>query len=499
MRRAALVLSVCLLCSACAESTLYVYDDSIAQLARLGLVVPAPPATWHAVPGVNAAVRIKATVQWGEPADAPDRDSNLACVIDDRYFAISADWLDAQPVEQDAQKAEPLETISLPRVVVPYHGLYPAQPGYALHRRVVIEGIIYGGRNTDRASDRRTAAAVSSYISSLPHATAPRGLVWIGAVGDMKPGGQTAALLAKSDGPDLVFRRMLPIMRAQDVLAGNLETAVTSRGTEWPKTYRFRMPASVLGPLIASGVDVVEIANNHVYDFSAVGFSDTVAALKAAGLPFVGAGMDRDEAVRPYSMAPGGEHVSLWAMAAFPVERTGFSGLRDASIQRGVPGLLWADDQAMQHMAESIRQSRIATSGREIDLVSVHAGTEYAANPSAAQIALYHQLIDMGADVVLGHHPHVLQPLEWYHGTHHSGLIAYSLGNFVFGGMDGIPAARETVLLSLGVLDGKVRAIRLFGGHLSGGTVDVQPDGSVERHLYAVSRAWSGRPAEKSP
>ncbi len=496
MRCAALVLSVCLLCGACAESTLYVYDES---MVRLGVAVPAPPATWHAVAEGTATVRIQAAVQWGEPADAADRGSNPACVIDDRYYALSADWLDVKAADRATLKSEPLDDISLPRVVVPYDGLYPGQPGYALRRRVIIECVVRGGQDTESAAGRRTAAAIASYMTGLPHATAPRGLVWIGAVGDMKPGGQTAALLASPNGPDLVFGRMLPIMRAQDLLAGNLETAVTSRGTEWPKTYRFRMPATVLGRLIASGIDVVEIANNHVYDFSAVGFADTIAALKAAGMPFVGAGMNRDEASRPYSRATGGELVSLWAMAAFPVERSGFSGLRDASIQRGLPGLLWADDQAVQHVAESIRQSRLATSYRELELVSVHAGTEYAANPSAVQIALYHRLIDMGADVVLGHHPHVLQPVEWYQGPHHAGLIAYSLGNFVFGGMDGIPAARETVLLSLGVLDGKIRAIRPYGGHLSGGTVDLQADGSVERHLYAISRAWSGRAVKESP
>lgn len=496
MRCAALVLSVCLLCGACAESTRYVYDES---MARLGVAVPAPPSSWHAVAEAKAAVRIQAVVQWGEPSDAENRGGNPVCVIEDRYFAISASWLDVQHAEQDVRKAEPLEDICLPRVVVPYDGLYPGQPGYALRRRVVIECVVKDGQHTGSAAGRRTAAAVASYIAGLPRAAAARGLVWIGAVGDMKPGGQTAALLSKPNGPDLVFGRMLPVMRAQDVLAGNLETAVTSRGAAWPKTYRFRMPASVLAQLGASGVDVVEIANNHVYDYSAVGFADTIAALRAAGLPFVGAGMDRDEAARPYSGAPGGEQVSLWAMAAFPVERTGFSGLRDASIQRGLPGLLWADDQAVQQVSDSIRQSRIAASGRELELVSVHAGTEYAPNPSAAQIELYHRLIDMGADVVLGHHPHVLQPMEWYQGPRHSGLIAYSLGNFVFGGMDDIPAARETVLLSLGVLDGRIRAIRLYGGHLSGGTVDVQPDGAVERHLYAISRAWSGHASEGAP
>jgi len=465
-----------------------------------------PPPSWHADTAGHADVVIQGHVVWGAAPDSPEQSDELSCVIADHYYAISTDWLDAKPatpatvsMEQAVAKAEALETISLPRVVVPYEGLYPGQPGYALHRRVVVSGTLKPSRRADRAADLRLAVAVTAYIGSLPRATSARGLVWIGAVGDMKPGSLTAALLAKPDGPALVFKRMLPIMLSQDLLAGNLETAVTSRGTEWPKTYRFRMRADALGPLMASGVDVVEIANNHVYDFSATGFADTISALKAAGMPFVGAGMSWDEAIRPFATELSGDHVSLWGLAAFPVERTGFSGLRDASVQRGLPGLLWADDQSLLHIAESMRESRIATSGHDLEIVSVHAGTEYAAGPDASQASLYHRLIDMGADVVLGHHPHVLQPLEWYQGPRHSGLIAYSLGNFVFAGMDDIPPARQTVLLSLGVLEGKVRAIRLFGGRLEGGTVDVQPDGAAERHLYAISRAWNGLPAVESP
>ena len=209
--------------------------------------------------------------------------------------------------------------------------------------------------------------------------------------------------------------------------------------------------------------------------------------------------MSWDEAIRPFATELSGDHVSLWGLAAFPVERTGFSGLRDASVQRGLPGQLWADEQSLQNIAESMRASSITYSGRELAIVSVHAGLEYATRPDAGQSALYHSLIDMGADVVLGHHPHVLQPLEWYQGPRHSGLIAYLLGNFVFAGMDDIPQARQTVLLSVGVLEGKVRAIRIFSAWLEGGTVDVQTDGAAERHLYAISRAWNGFPAEESP
>lgn len=497
MRRAVPIACVCLLACACSGPVWYALDDSV---TGLGANLPAPPRSWHATTADRADITISAAARWGAVPDDSMEAGLASSVVDDRYYAIAGDWLAAQPGKQTSMPlaqalmvAEPLQSISLPRVALPYDGLYPGQPGYALRRRVVVSASINAGHRAGRAADQRRAAAVAAYIGSLPVAAAARSLAWIGAVGDMKPVGRTAALLEKHDGPQLVFGGMLPVMRSQDMLAGNLETAVTSRGSAWPKTYTFRMPAQALGALRASGVDVVEIANNHVYDYSAVGFADTMAGLRAAGMPFVGAGMTPDEAISPFSAFAGIEHVSLWALAAFPVERTGFSGRKDAAIQRGQPGLLWADDWALGAIVESMRASSVDHPGHELDVVSVHAGTEYAADPDATQTELYHRLIDGGADVVLGHHPHVLQPMEWYQGPRHSGLIVYSLGNFVFGGMDGIPAARQTVLLSLGVLDGKVRAIRVYGGRLTDGTVDSLGDGSIERYVYAISRTWRDR------
>lgn len=501
MRRAALIAFACLLAGACARPVWYALDDSV---SGLGLALPAPPRSWHATVAGRADVTIEATVVWGEALYDSARPATSSAIIDDQFYAIAADWLAPQtdtaasmPLAQAILVAEPLRNIVLPRVALPCDGLYPGQAGYALRRRVVVSARIGAGQPSGKllggAADTRLASEVAAYIGDLPEATAARGLVWVGAVGDMKPVGPTAALLEKPDGPRLVFGGMLPVMRSQDMLAGNLETAVTSRGSAWPKTYRFRMPALAIGALLDSGIDVVEIANNHVYDYSATGFADTVDGLRDAGMKFVGAGMSFDQATSPYSADVGDEHVSLWALAAFPVDRTGFSGLRDAAVQRGQPGLLWADDRAIRSIFDSMRASSAGHAGHELDIVSVHAGTEYSATPDATQTALYRRLIEGGADVVLGHHPHVLQPMEWYRGPGHSGLIVYSLGNFVFGGMDGIPAATQTVLLSLGVLDGRVRAIRLYGGRLSGGTVDSVADGAVERHLYAISRAWNGQ------
>ena len=319
------------------------------------------------------------------------------------------------------------------------------------------------------------------------------GLSWLGAVGDVMPGQGTSKLLLQPDGPERVFRRLLPIMRSQELLVANLETAVTERGTEWPKTFRFRMPAAALAPLLDSGIDVVSLANNHVYDYTAVGFADTVAALETAELPFVGAGLSWERAVAPYESAAGPARVALWALGAFPVERTGFYGLEHASIQRGQPGLLWADAAAVQAVGDAMAARR--NSGQLL-VVSVHAGLEYTYGPYETQTRLYRKLIDLGADVILGHHPHVLQPMEWYAGPERSGLIIYSLGNFVFDNIEDNPKGLETMLLSLGVSGGAIRALRIYPARMDGYAVDIADDGAPRALVRSMSAAWAGGGAD---
>jgi poly-gamma-glutamate synthesis protein (capsule biosynthesis protein) len=391
-------------------------------------------------------------------------------------------------LEEAAALAEPLEAIRLPRRVLAYGGLYPGDPGYRLVRTVsvTVEPI---PATASRATRRRLQAVALEYLKSFPEPRQPVGLNWLGAVGDVMPGQGTSKLLLQPDGPARVFRRLLPVMQAQDILVANLETAVTDRGTEWPKTFRFRMPASALEPLLDSGIDVVSLANNHVYDYTEVGFADTVAALKTAGLPFVGAGLNWDEAVVPYETAAGAARVAVWALGAFPVERTGFYGLKHASVQRGQPGLLWADAAAVQAVGDALAARR---GNGQLLIVSVHAGLEYTYGPYEVQTSLYRKLIDLGADVILGHHPHVLQPMEWYDGPERSGLIVYSLGNFVFDNIEDNPKGLETMLLSLGISGGAIRALRIYPARMDGYAVDIADDGAPRALVRSLSTAWAG-------
>ena len=497
------LLGAATLAASCSFSPSYSLDES---LAAHGVSAPAAPASWRlafgaasgAVSGTagdetSADIVIRADAEWGATVvDAADTASDAGRrVVAESYYAIAADWLDPREsvdpadmgLEAAVAVAEPLEAIRLPRKALAYGGLYPGDPGYPLLRRVVVSASVAdGGRRRARAE------AAAEYLAGFPEAVEPAGLTWLGAVGDVMPGKGTSAMLLEPDGPDKVFKRALPVMRGQDLLVANLETAVTDRGVEWPKTFRFRMPAAALEPLLASGIDVVSLANNHVFDYTEQGFSDTLDALKAYGLPFVGAGNTWDEAVAPFAWSSGGERVTLWALGAFPVERTGFYGLKHASVQRGAPGLLWADEAAIGAVSDAMRARR---SDGGLLVVAVHAGLEYTYGPYGVQTDLYRRLIDAGADVVLGHHPHVLQPMEWYAGAERSGLIVYSLGNFVFDDIEDNPKGLESMLLSLGVSGGAVRAVRVYPARMDGYTVDLDDGDAIRDMLRSMSASWN--------
>jgi len=471
--------------ASCSVAPRYSLDES---LARLGVEPPAVPGSWKAASPEDARVIVSAALEWGAVPAGP---GGLSRVVASEFFAIADDWLSARPsvdptivgLEAAAALAEPLAGICLPHAVVAYGSLYPGDPGYPLVRSVVVTARVSG-----RDPGGRLVDAAQEYLSRFPAQAEPQGLSWLGAVGDVMPGAGTSAMLVEPDGPERVFMRLLPIMRSQDILLANLETAVTERGTEWPKTFRFRMPAAALAPLMESGVDAVSLANNHVYDYTEQGFADTVAALRATGLPFVGAGLDWDEAIAPYETGFGSERLSFWGLGAFPVERTGFYGLEHASVQRGAPGLLWADSRAVRAVGAALEARR--DSGRLL-VVGVHAGLEYTERPYGVQTGLYRSLVDAGADVVLGHHPHVLQPMEWYEGPERSGLIVYSLGNFVFDNVEDRAEGMETMLLSLGVSSGEVRALRVFPARMKDYRVDLDDGGAIAARFAAMCSAWA--------
>lgn len=276
--------------------------------------------------------------------------------------------------------------------------------------------------------------------------TNPEGnTVFIASVGDIMVGRGVEYTLMAENGPENIFNDTLPLLQNSDFTIGNLEGAVTGSNAQAIKTYTFKFNKKVLPELQKAGFDYLMLTNNHSFDYGQQGFLDTLAALKEYNIPTSGAGNNLAEASEFYRTNVNGLDISVLSCGAFPVERSGFNGKRDAAATDQRPGILWQSDEIFDLVKKEKEQGRFV-------IVNVHGGQEYVFKPSTTQKDFYQGLCDSGADIVFGSHPHVLQPIEWHNGS----VIAYSLGNFVFPGMEEMPGGTDSIVLRLGVYNGKI-------------------------------------------
>jgi poly-gamma-glutamate synthesis protein (capsule biosynthesis protein) len=211
--------------------------------------------------------------------------------------------------------------------------------------------------------------------------------------------------------------RNFDLLRTADLSMVNLECPITERGTRQAKPFTFRMHPRYVEALVSAGIDLVNVANNHIYDFGTVGLDDTMYFLDSAGVGHVGAGRHAEEAHRGVILEVKGKRLGF----------LGYYGGGEAPAAS--PGQAGVARRTLSVMVTDIRRLK-ETDRCDYVFVNLHWGVEKAVVPDPDQVKQARQLIDSGADVIVGHHPHVLQGVERYG----SGIIAYSLGNLVFGG-----------------------------------------------------------------
>lgn len=250
--------------------------------------------------------------------------------------------------------------------------------------------------------------------------------------------------LTEADTAEAVFTDTMPLLRDADYTIGNLEGAVTETENSWPKTYRFKFHKEALKYLHEAGFDYLMMTNNHCYDYNEEGFKDTLAAVKEENFATSGVGLTVEEAEKFYEIKVKDTDLSILSFGAFPTERTGFDGFIHASVNEERAGMLWKGDRVLELIREEKKKGRTV-------IVNIHGGYEYCLEPASDQIELYKSVCDAGADVILGSHPHVLQPIEMYGKS----LIVYSQGNFVFPGMDDMPNATDTMVVRVGLVNGR--------------------------------------------
>jgi poly-gamma-glutamate synthesis protein (capsule biosynthesis protein) len=210
-----------------------------------------------------------------------------------------------------------------------------------------------------------------------------------------------------------LFEHIGDYFKSADFVFGNIEGPVSAKGPNVGSRFSFAMDTKILPVLVANNFKIVSFANNHVGDRSNTGFVDTLANFDANGLLYAGAGKNSIEASTVKTVESNGIKIGFIACSD-----VGPDWLRATETN---PGQLLCSNPKLGEI--------IATAKTKVDFLvfSAHWGAEYRPR-SQHQVDIAHSVIDNGADMVIGHHPHVIQATEWYKDK----FIAYSLGNFIF-------------------------------------------------------------------
>ena len=249
--------------------------------------------------------------------------------------------------------------------------------------------------------------------------------------------GRTVGQQVLAKGPQIVFAGVQSVLDPADVLVGNLECAITDQDQPVEKSFDLKAPPQTAQALSLAGFDLVSQANNHAMDFGPAGLEDTQKNLSQYGIATVGAGADAAAAHAPVIITRNGLRMAFLAYVDVLPEKSGFDSHTWAATATS-PGVAWADPEQIKADVQAAKLQA------DVVIVLLHGGieiTDVINNIDPHQRLEAHTAIDAGAALVIGSHPHVLQEIEPYHG----GLIAYSLGNFVFDQYAGI--ANATIIL----------------------------------------------------
>ncbi|QAT40084.1 CapA family protein [Clostridium sp. JN-9] len=220
-----------------------------------------------------------------------------------------------------------------------------------------------------------------------------------------------AVVMNNNNGLSYLFKNALPYFKEDDITIVNLETTFTDSDTPANKQFRFKAPASFASALPLGSIEAVNISNNHIYDYLDKGLSDTLKALKNQNVNYFGEG-------------------NAWIKEIKGV-KFGFLGYTGWNSSAEIRNKMKKD-------IENLKNNNC------IVIVSFHWGVENSNFPNSTQKELGHFAIDEGADLVIGHHPHVIEGIEKYKNKY----ICYSLGNFCFGGNVN-PSDKDTFIFQI--------------------------------------------------
>lgn len=218
-----------------------------------------------------------------------------------------------------------------------------------------------------------------------------------------------------------VFANVDHLFKNSDGAIINLEDPMTTSSVAFKSTIPLKANPAYAHVLKDNNIVVACLANNHIMDYGNTGLSDTLTALTKTGLNVTGAGNNLEQASKPVYLNIKGRHIAILNFMD-NTTFTGFSPSEMAAATTNSPGYAPADWNLVKSRIDE------AKNNSDFTVVVFHYGNEYSTQPNNYQISLSHQCIDEGANMVIGSHPHVIQPIETYKGK----PIFYSLGNFVF-------------------------------------------------------------------
>lgn len=291
-------------------------------------------------------------------------------------------------------------------------------------------------------------------LLALPVA-AETGSITLVAVGDLLLGGSAEESVNKH-GFDYPFSDISAILQSADIAMANLEAPLTRQPKPVEdKRFTFKVDPEAAAAMQRAGITILTLANNHIGDFGPEGVTDTIAALRPHGLRYTGAGKDLTQARRPTAHATANGSVGFLAYSnTFP--KSFYAKSDRPGTAPGYAEFIRKDVQRLREFVDYV-------------VVSFHWGAELMTEPKDYQQNLARVAIDNGAHVVIGHHPHVLQGVEFYNG----GVIYYSLGNFAFGSYS--RNAKTGGLARVTLADGGVKSAEILPLNVANYEVHFQP------------------------
>lgn len=271
-------------------------------------------------------------------------------------------------------------------------------------------------------------------------------IVTINMTGDILLASRVGEVI-KQKGTDYPWLGIRDILSSADITVGNLECAVSDKSYKPipDKQYTFLASPEALAGMQNSGINVVTLANNHILDFGAGAMGDTLALLKEYGISYTGAGKDIKQAAAPVLIEKNGLKVGVLAFSFVFPEGWWVAGSKHLGIASGY------DHDLVYRSVEELNATA------DLTIVSLHWGEELAEQPTNKEKNIAHKLVDLGADIILGHHPHVLQGLEKYK----HGLICYSAGNFIFTQSRDV-RARQSIILQVEAGSNGIKGARVI-------------------------------------